>query len=246
MPSTDGHAHNVVIRHGLRPEGVHLEPRHLLGLCRGVVEHAWPAPSASSTATNAAPITNLRLFVTRSILVPSHGRRPGKPLPCKKAYLRAPVYLGLIAVSSFVKPSKLLSRLIVVVALLIGLGPVTSAHEVPNEVTVFGFVRPEGNDPAAAAARAAQVDARHRRAAAVQRLSGLFRVERPNDAAHDLDPGLRRALRERPRSLARPVVAAARVSLPSDRSFESYDAALANIITAPRIEQGTQLYWDKG
>ncbi len=34
----------------------------------------------------------------------------------------------------------------------------------------------------------------------------------------------------------------ARVSLPSDRSFDSYDAALANIITAPRLDQGTQIY----
>ena len=41
-------------------------------------------------------------------------------------------------------PVNLLSRLAVVAALLVALAPGLGAHEVPNEVTVFGFVRPEG------------------------------------------------------------------------------------------------------
>jgi len=160
--------------------------------------------------------------------------------------LRAPVYLGLITVSSFVKPSKLLSRLIVVVALLISLGPVTRAHEVPNEVTVFGFVRPEGN----ALRLLLRVPLKSMRDIEVPLLSNGFldfsRVEQAlNDAATIwiLDY---LELYENGARLARPEVLGARVSLPSDRSFDSYDAALANIITAPRIEQGTQLYWEQG
>ncbi len=39
--------------------------------------------------------------------------------------------------------SKLLNRLAVAVALLVLLGPGVAAHEVPNEVTVSGFVRPQ-------------------------------------------------------------------------------------------------------
>ena len=46
--------------------------------------------------------------------------------------------------------------------------------------------------------------------------------------------------------LARPRVVATRVSLPSDRSFESYDEARANILTGPRLEQNTQIYWEQG
>src|SRR4029079_37464 len=57
---------------------------------------------------------------------------------------RAPVYLGPKPVSSVATSSKLLSRLAVVTVLLIVLAPGTSAHEVPNEVTVLGFVHPEG------------------------------------------------------------------------------------------------------
>ncbi len=46
--------------------------------------------------------------------------------------------------SSVVTTSKLLSRLAVVAVLLVALAPRITAHEVPNEVTVFGFVQPEG------------------------------------------------------------------------------------------------------
>jgi hypothetical protein len=149
-------------------------------------------------------------------------------------------------VSSFVKPSKLLSRLIVVVSLLISLGPVTRAHEVPNEVTVFGFVRPEGN----ALRLLLRVPLKSLRDIEVPLLSNGFldfsRVDRAlNDAATIwlLDY---LELYENGSRLARPQVLGARVSLPSDRSFDSYEAALANIMTAPRLEQGTQLYWEQG
>ena len=144
------------------------------------------------------------------------------------------------------KPSKLLSRLAVVVLLLISLGPVARAHEVPNEVTVFGFVRPEGNT----LRLLLRVPLKSMRDIEVPLLSNGFldfsRVEQAlNDAATIwiLDY---LELYENGSRLARPAVLGARVSLPSDRSFDSYDAALANIITGPRIEQGTQLYWEQG
>ena len=49
-----------------------------------------------------------------------------------------------VPVSSIQTTSKLLSRLAVVTVLLVALAPAVTAHEVPNEVSVFGFVRPEG------------------------------------------------------------------------------------------------------
>jgi hypothetical protein len=42
------------------------------------------------------------------------------------------------------------------------------------------------------------------------------------------------------------VIVATRTSLPSDRSFESYEAALANITTAPKLVSGTEIFWDQG
>ena len=52
--------------------------------------------------------------------------------------------MGPIQVSSVVTTSKLLSRLAVVTVLLVALAPRITAHEVPNEVSVLGFVHPEG------------------------------------------------------------------------------------------------------
>src|ERR1051325_3960089 len=57
--------------------------------------------------------------------------------------MRRPVYLRELPVSS-TTTIKLLSRLAVAAVLIALLGPGISAHEVPNEVSVFGFVRPDG------------------------------------------------------------------------------------------------------
>src|SRR4026207_1918872 len=57
--------------------------------------------------------------------------------------MRRPVYLPAIPVSS-IQRGKLLSRLALAAALIALLAPRIAAHEVPNEVSVFGFVRPEG------------------------------------------------------------------------------------------------------
>jgi hypothetical protein len=43
-----------------------------------------------------------------------------------------------------------------------------------------------------------------------------------------------------------PEIVATRTSLPSDRSFESYDTALAHVTTGPRLDQSTQLVWEQG
>ncbi len=52
-------------------------------------------------------------------------------------------------------------------------------------------------------------------------------------------------LYEDDRRLGRPDVLAARVSLPSDRSFQSYEQALAHV-TGPGLPHDTELYWEQG
>ena len=148
--------------------------------------------------------------------------------------------------SSNIDSSKLLCRLAVVVLLLISQAPSVIAHDVPNEVTVFGFVRPQG-----------------------QTLTLLLRV--PLNSLRDLDiptyttgfldfTRVDRALNdatnlwirdyvelyENGKRLATPVTRALRVSLPADRSFDAYDTALANIVSGPRLGQDTQIYWEQG
>ncbi len=121
-------------------------------------------------------------------------------------------------------------------------GARTAAHEIPSDVTVRAFVRPEG-----------------------RRL--LFLVRVPLEAMRDFDfptrgpeylditaaePMLRDAARlwiagyvalfEEERRLADPGILATRISLPSDRSFGAFDDALAHV-TSPPLPAGTALPW---
>jgi len=121
----------------------------------------------------------------------------------------------------------------------------TAAHEIPNDVTIQAFFKPAG-----------------------ERLHLLVRV--PLRAMRDVqfpvrgpgyldlaraDASLRDAatlwlsdnieVYEGGDRLPEPRVVDARVSLPSDKSFGSYEDALANL-TGPRLPEDTELYWDQG
>ncbi|HSK20305.1 MAG TPA: HupE/UreJ family protein [Longimicrobiales bacterium] len=134
--------------------------------------------------------------------------------------------------------------LTVAAALLLGLPARPSAHEIPPTVTVHAFVKPDGG-----------------------RLRLLVRV--PLEAMRDIDVPLRGAgyldlaavepllaeaatlwiagyvrVLEDGRPLERGAVARTRISLPSDPSFSSYDAALA-LMAAPAVDTATALPWQQ-
>jgi hypothetical protein len=120
-----------------------------------------------------------------------------------------------------------------------------AAHDLPVDVVVRAFVKPEG-----------------------QRLRVLVRV--PLEAMRDVDyptrgpeglldptrvgPALADAaalwlvpaleFRENDAPLARPRLVAARLSLPSDRSFESYEQAVAHV-TGPALAGDVRIYWNQ-
>ena len=125
---------------------------------------------------------------------------------------------------------------------LLGITSPTAAHEIPSRVAVLAFVKPEPG-----------------------RLRVLLRV--PLESMRDVDfplhgpgyldiarsePLLKEAARvwlagslslyegEKPLGEAR--IVAARISLPSDRSFASYDSALAHVTRAP-ADTTTALIW---
>ena len=121
-----------------------------------------------------------------------------------------------------------------------------AAHEIPNEVTVQTFLRPEGRR----LILLVRAPLKAMRDMDVPRRPGGF-----VDFAR-LDPVLRDAatlwigdyvrLYENERLLGRPQVVAARVSLPSDRSFQqTYEEALAHV-TGPGLPPDTELYWEQG
>ena len=130
-------------------------------------------------------------------------------------------------------------------ALLSVLAATPGAHEIPNDVTVQSFIKPEG-----------------------QRLHLLVRV--PLVAMRDLDyptrgpgyldltriePSLRDAamlwvgedvkIYEDDTLLGAPTIVAVRVSLPSDRSFASYEQALGHF-SDPLLSNDLDLYWQQG
>lgn len=125
--------------------------------------------------------------------------------------------------------------------LLAGSSPV-AAHEIPSRVTVLAFVRPEAG---------------HLRVLLRVPLESMRDVDFPLRGPGYLDiarsePLLRQAARvwlagslslyEEDRLLSDARIVAARISLPSDRSFASYDSALAHITRDAR-DTTTALFW---
>lgn len=132
-----------------------------------------------------------------------------------------------------------------VLALVLALSGAAGAHEIPTNVKVQAFLEPKG-----------------------ERLRLLVRV--PLAAMRDMnvpmnplgyldltraDSVLRDAailwiadyveLYEGEKLLTSPAIVAARVSLPSDRSFDSYESALAHV-RGPPLPPETEIYWAQG
>ena len=132
-----------------------------------------------------------------------------------------------------------------VAVLIFGLPATLGAHDIPNDLTIRAFLKPEG-----------------------QQLQLLIRV--PLQAMRDIDyprrareyvdlgradQSLRDAantwilsdieLYEEEALLTSPTLVAVRASLPSDDSFRSYETALAHL-TGPRLADETEFVWNQG
>jgi hypothetical protein len=148
--------------------------------------------------------------------------------------------------SSVPRPSKPLSRWAALAAALVALPALLGGHEVPNEVTVLGFVRPQGQT----LTLLLRVPLRSMRDVDVPTFqNGFLDFSRLDQALNDAATLWLRdyvELYENDRRLAAPRVAGIRISLPSDPSFASYDEARAHILTGERLQQGTDIYWEQG
>ena len=123
-------------------------------------------------------------------------------------------------------------------ALLVGLTlllPTWSgeAHEIPADVTVQAFVKPDGGTLRMIV-----------RVPLVSMRDYDFPVREPGYLIiSDTDPLIQGAagewianyvqMYEGSELLARPVVAAVRIAIPGDRAFRTYDEAIANVLSAP-------------
>jgi hypothetical protein len=132
--------------------------------------------------------------------------------------------------------------------LIFGAQAVPLAHDIPNDVTIHTYIRPEGQRLRllVRVPLVAMRDMDYPRRGAKN--SGLLDVARA-------DPTLRDAATlwvadsldvfEEDTKLAYPRVAEVRASLESDRSFATYDQALAHL-TGPRLPDDTELVWTQG
>ena len=124
---------------------------------------------------------------------------------------------------------------LVIVALLLAARSPT-AHEIPNEVTIYTFLKPEG-DRLTLLVRAPMKALRD---IEVPRKEGVYQgyvdFEHADQAFRDAATQWIAdfvKLYEEDRQLPYPELTAVRASLPADRAFESYDRALASITGPP-------------
>ena len=129
--------------------------------------------------------------------------------------------------------------------LALGLQASSSAHEVPNEVTVLAFLKPEGGT-LRFLVRAPMASLRD--ISVPVKGDGYLDIARADAALRDaatLWISDFVELYEDGARLPKPTVRAVRVELPSNRAFASYDEALANLL-GPPLPDDTNLFWEQG
>jgi len=136
------------------------------------------------------------------------------------------------------------ARLVAVLALIFALAFGAPAHDIPNDVTVQVFVKPDG------ARLRLLVRAPLRACRDVdfpKRGPGYLDLARADTSLRDaatqwISDAIQ--LYEGDSALPKPRVVETRVSLESDKSFASYEEALAHV-TGARLPDDTEIYWNQ-
>ena len=129
--------------------------------------------------------------------------------------------------------------------LLAAFSCMAAAHEIPSDVKVQAFVKPDGQKlqllvrVPLTAMREVDIPKRGPGYLDLARADAALRTAATLWIADNID------LYEAGGQLAYPVVADARVSLPSDKSFASFDEARAHL-AGPRLPEKMELFWNQG
>ncbi|HEX3484036.1 MAG TPA: HupE/UreJ family protein [Micropepsaceae bacterium] len=119
------------------------------------------------------------------------------------------------------------------------------AHDIPNDVTVQAFVKPEGNILRVLVRlplkSVMDIEFPHRERDFVD----LARVDQSLRDAATLAISNNLEIYEGDRLLANPRIVSTRMSLDGDRSFVDYLSALAHV-TGPPLPTDTTIYWEQG
>jgi hypothetical protein len=145
----------------------------------------------------------------------------------------------------FYIPLRFFAALVLAALCLAGFASQVSAHEIPSRVTLHAYVKPQGDElnvlvrvPMAALSEIAFP----------QRGVGYLHFAEADAAIRDaaqiyVSESLR--VYENGQPLGGSRLAGARVELPSDRSFTSFDTALENVLSPP-LTDAVDLYWSQG
>ena len=141
-----------------------------------------------------------------------------------------------------------MSRFLVLFAVILFALATPRAHEIPNEVTIYTFLKPEGQQ----LLFLVRAPMKALRDIEVPRRDGVYQgyidLERAERAFHDAATMWIAdfvKLYEEGQQLPYPEVIAVRASLPADRSFQSYEQAYAHIM-GPPLPTETNLIWEEG
>lgn len=130
-------------------------------------------------------------------------------------------------------------------AMLAAFWYIAAAHEISSDVKVQAFVKPDGQKlqllvrVPLTAMREVDIPKRGPGYLDLARADAALRTAATLWIADNID------LYEAGGQLAYPVVADARVSLPSDKSFASFDEARAHL-AGPRLPEKMELFWNQG
>ena len=146
----------------------------------------------------------------------------------------------------FVRPGGWIALIAMVAGLILAFPATQSAHDIPGDVTVQAFVKPEGQQ-----LRLLVRVPLEAMSDMVFPTSGPgyldFETARERDQFADaamLWMGQEVRIFENDTPLSEPTIAAIKVSLPSNRAFESYEAALEHL-QGPLLPASTQIVWQQ-
>ena len=242
---------HVVVRHRLRPERIHFEPRHLLGLCRGPCR-ASPgrrrAPTSRATSVDAYEF--LRFFFTRAISPPA-GSWQSHTRDSLHVHRRASA--GRCSASDTglgnlrLRDQHIMEPLAVVVLLAAPARRLTGPRG-PQRGHGLAFVKPEGQTLRLLVRAPIKLAARHRRSDLRRRLPRFLEARRRRCGTPpgvDLATSCSSARTDRRCQAARcardPHLAARRTG----RS-RATTQALANITRAHALPDDTDIFWEQG
>ena len=140
-------------------------------------------------------------------------------------------------------------RAAIVVVAVLASGGAAAAHDIPNDVTVQTFVKPDGQHLHLIVRVPLQamrdMDYPKPRGARTSDLLDLDRADQTLRDAATLWVSDYLDLYENGERLGLPLVVAVRASLQSDKSFTSFEEALAHT-TGPPLPAGTEFVWSQG